>query len=655
MSVSRVVIPVLDLEQNDDPHSKVVIKGAKQLSTQKIKANGSATKSEVSFNWQPPSQNTVLDRRIDLVMTWTIDSGGDSRFLDHLEAAQQSLCTNAAGAGNAFTYGLPESTAFVKNTAVYIDGVGRTVAVLNKSNAQNPVKRYGNNFGLRQFPIHSIIDNIDLTLNGTHFSTDPVNYIKAVSQYTTPEFRERAFKNTAHHPDTYAGNYQDAFLLAQQQRYASSVNSLSRSGKGRLGETPNGNMLNDTDAGGVMTISTDTGSFRKVLITLREPLMISPLNVDFGTGMTNLNNIDVAVKFNSACNRLIGLFSPSDGEIGNDATLSIANTPATAFEVVADSAFLEVRNFTAQDDIKIPNEIILPYQQPRRFETNAIGASAALASLATSASIVSSNRRLDQIPESLHLWVEEAKSVLMNATNGHAITDGMCQPTRVDITFGNQVGILSNYSAEQLFELAVENGCDLLDIEEARRKGYCLKLIFGKDIPLADNESAGTRGDYNIQINMTVYNGGARPLTNTTMKEVYINNGQVIISPNECRVQTGLLDLKDNIEAENMGHHYGLNDEIAGAGLFSSLSKFAKKVPHLARSVVKHAPALVSTARALNEVRKDPSMANVMSAGQTGYNAYKGMKGGSLTGGSVSGGSMSGGSITGGGYRSRRK
>tara|TARA_R110002012_G_scaffold61820_1_gene162206 strand:- start:2120 stop:4081 length:1962 start_codon:yes stop_codon:yes gene_type:complete len=653
MSVSRVVIPVLDLEQNDDPHSKVVVKGAKQLSTQKIKANGSATVSEVSFNWQPPSQNTVLDRRIDLVMKWTIDAGGDSRFLDHLLAANNSLCTSSAGAGNAFTYGLPESTAFVKNTAVYTDATARTVAVLDKATGQNVVKRYGNNIGLRQFPIHSIIDNIDLTLNGTHFSTDPVNYLKAVSQYTTPEFRERAFKNTAHHPDTFAGSYSDPFLLDRQQKYASSVNPLSRSGKGRLGETPNGNMWNDQDAGGVLTVDATTGTDRKVIITLREPLMISPLNVDFGTGMTNLNNIDVAIKFNSACNRIIGLFDASTAGIGNDATLSVANTPATAFGVVADSAFLEVRNFTAQDDIKIPNEIILPYNQPRRFETSA--PTAALANNTDSATIVSSNRRLDQIPEAVYLWVEDAKSVLMNATNGHALTDGMCQPVRVDITFGNQVGILSNYSSEQLFELAVENGCDLLDMEEARRKGYCLKLVFGKDIPLADNESAGTRGDYNIQINMVAYNGGARALTQTTMKEVYINNGQVIISPNECRVQTGLLDLKDNIEAENMGHHYALNDEIAGAGLFSSLSKFAKKVPHLARGVVKHAPALVQTARALNEVRKDPSMGNIMSAGQSAMALHKGMKGGSLTGGSVSGGSMSGGSITGGGYRSRRK
>ena len=35
-------------------------------------------------------KNTVIDRRIDLVMTWSIDSGG-SRFLDHLLATNNSL------------------------------------------------------------------------------------------------------------------------------------------------------------------------------------------------------------------------------------------------------------------------------------------------------------------------------------------------------------------------------------------------------------------------------------------------------------------------------------------------------------------------------------------------------------------------------------
>ena len=125
---------------------------------------------------------------------------------------------------------------------------------------------------------------------------------------------------------------------------------------------------------------------------------------------------------------------------------------------------------------------------------------------------------------------------------------------------------------------------------------------------------------------------------------MYVNQGQAIVSPNECRVQTGLLDLKDNIDAENMGHHYALADDVAGAGLFDSLSKYAKKVPHLAKSVIRHAPAIVATAKLAHSAIKDPSMGNVMAAGQSAMALRKDMKGGSMTGGSITGG-----------YRSRRR
>jgi uncharacterized membrane protein YgcG len=433
---------------------------------------------------------------------------------------------------------------------------------------------------------------------------------------------------------------------------------MSRTGgSGRLGETPNGNLWNDVfvtgsaeNLGAMVNVSANN---REAVIELREPLMISPLCADFGKGMTNINNIDVSIKFSQARNKLISFFGVVAGEMGFAATLENADLIAEKFSVVKENVQLEVRNFTAQDDIKIPNEIILPYYQPRRFETTAQAPTLAKRT-ATTDFITTSNRRLDQIPEAVYLWVQDSKSQL-NGVDAHNITDGMCQPTSVEVTFGNQVGILSGYNPQQLFELAVENGCDLLDIQEARRKGYCLKLVFGKDIPLADNESAGTRGDYNIQINVKAYNGGNRELQATTLRELYVNQGQIIISPNECRVQTGLLDLKDNIEAENMGHHYHHADELSGAGFFSSLSKFAKKVPHLAKSVVKHAPAIVQTAKALNEVRKDPSMGNVMAAGSSAMALHRGMKGGSSSGGSLTGGSSSGGSMSGGGYRSRRK
>ena len=68
MSVSRVVLPVLDLEQNDKPIIKQVVKGCKNYTEQKITAD-SFSDTSCSFNFSPPSQNTIIDRCFMLEVT----------------------------------------------------------------------------------------------------------------------------------------------------------------------------------------------------------------------------------------------------------------------------------------------------------------------------------------------------------------------------------------------------------------------------------------------------------------------------------------------------------------------------------------------------------------------------------------------------------
>ena len=680
MSVSRVVIPVLDLEQNDDPHMKVVTKGAKQISTQIVKASGTANTSEVNFQFQPPSQNTVFDRRIDLHMKVKLTlTAANAEFNDKLLSANNKVVF-AATLGNTMktTFGFPErmvnsrSSAYAGTDSASFDAdliasgnfggatrgddASRVAQLKLVGNTQ--IGRQGNNLALRQLPINSVIDNIDLTLNGTHFSTDTANYVKAVAQYTSPEYRQSVYSDFSHHPDTHAGLYRDAFIEANLHKHGGVPTGLARDGTGRMGETPRGvilnNMADNVDANNSCVISTNKKS---ITFNLVEPLMISPLCMNYGKGLTNVNNIDISIKFKNTFNRILSYFDATDEGLfcqTNAGSGQVKSTDITAdMFSIEGTPELRIRNFTAQDDIKIPNEIILPYYQPRRYETT-VGDQATGVLVTTT----TNNRRLDQIPESLYVWIEPSRSSLVSAAAAptapqylaHNITDTNNLIQKINITFGNQVGILSGYNEKQLFELAIENGCDLTDYNEARIKGYCLKLIFGKDIPLADNESAGTRGDYNISMDVDHRNVSSITLKNT-LNEMYINCGQAIVSPNECRVQTGLLDLKDNIDAENMGHHYSHNMELSGGGIFSALSKFAKKVPHLAKSVIKHAPHIVATGKALNELRKEQNMGNVMAAGSAAQALMKSVKGGSMN---AVGGSMLGGSVIGGSYRSRR-
>tara|TARA_R110002073_G_scaffold263907_2_gene426983 strand:- start:158 stop:2044 length:1887 start_codon:yes stop_codon:yes gene_type:complete len=625
---SRVVIPQLELEQNDNPVRLVVEKGAKQVSTQKVVAT-SFSNDGCSFSFQPPSQNTVLDRRFDLKIPVLLTS--TRAFTSDLQ--------NAGADTNNFAYpSVYGKTQLVAGLAAATDIPAQTKGVANNGDTN----KLSNNLAPRQFPLHTIISNIDITINGTHFSTDVNNYVKALMKYTTPEYRNQVFHGSYHHPDTVMGAY-DHSLAANSP---SLTNPLSvEPNLGRCGETPRGVcMLDITEAANSAVVANGAdGTMTTLLFNFVEPLMISPLCLNYGKGMTNINNIEITLRFrtdlrmafsywiNNAVKTVAAgsqlRYNADATNAGNDLTVSIPSKPE-----------LFIRNFTPQDDIKIPNEIVLDYNQPRRFTTQeaAIGA-------ATAKTIIANNRRLDQIPESVYLYVKPSVSA-----EEMVRTDGMARITNVNIQFGNQVGILSGHSVAQLQALAVENGCDLKNEVEGKYGGFPLRLVFGKDIPLMNNESPGTRGDYNIQVQITCDHQDALDPA-LDFNELYVNNGQVIISPNECRVQTGLLDMKDNIEAEDMGHHYSEGEGIEGGGLFSNFKSMFKKIPHIVKQGVKHLPQAINTAKQVYGVAqqyKDHPLA------QMGLSAM-GM-GGSDTGGSLTGGSMSGGSITGGKYKSRR-
>ena len=172
---SRVLIPQLELEQNNKPIRKVVEKGAKQISTQVVQASAFGA-------------NTT-------------------------NCGYSSVCQYMNGAAG---------------------GPAATVGVLQK---------VGNNLAPRQFPLNSMIDNIDLTLNGTHFTTDIDNYLHPLMKYTGVEYRNNSLQTCYHHPDDVSGLYDRG--LGDSGRGIPDNNCLSVESKGgRLGEQPRGHFAN---------------------------------------------------------------------------------------------------------------------------------------------------------------------------------------------------------------------------------------------------------------------------------------------------------------------------------------------------------------------------------------------------------------------------
>ena len=571
---SRVVIPVLDLEQNDKPLIKQVVKGCKELSVQKISSDSSSDNS-CSFSFQPPSQNTIIDRRIEMELSVELafaNAVADNAF-DNEGVAAVGLTDTLKNCGFERVQDRKSGKVLAPSAASF--PVAAVVSPTTEEHNSGVSQSLSNNLAPRQFPISSIIDTIDLTINGTHFTASANQYIHALMTYTTPEYRDKVFGNNAyHHPDK--SDYTTALGKID--------NPLNKTGEGgRHGETPRGasfyeEIVKYTDNGGIANSG--------IRIALREPLLLSPLMMEFGHGMTNINDISVTINWKSDKKRCFSMIETSNAlfKVANR-TVPRELTNAKLVGKIASSVDpqLVVRYYTPQDDIKIPNEIVLPYKQPKVVIQSAVNIG-----LGTSHTFNSNNIRLNQIPEAVYIYAKRSR-----ATETILTSDSYASIEQLNVSWKNKTGVLSGFRQSELLQTAQANGCDI-QRSEVLQGGYVLKLVFGKDLPLDDNESGGTRGDYNWQCDVTVKNHqSARQFE---LFQVFVYNGHAIISPNECRVMTGILDLKDNVEAEDMGEDYHSNNTTGGSYVAGSIvggsgeaggSLLGGKAKHIASGVMK--------------------------------------------------------------------
>jgi hypothetical protein len=616
MSSVKVVLPVLDLNQIDNPLSKVVVKGVKQITTNTLSAD-TQNANQALFSFQPPSQNTIIDRRMMLSVSATLTNNGGN-WITNQNCNRER--TNVAGRGT-----LPADGGGTQNASLFnTRGTGMFDA------------NRGNNFAPRQLPLMSCIDVIDLEINGTHISVSPKDYIHALMRYTTPEFRSKFLSGTSHYPDI-THNYGEAYATP-----ASPFGNATDVGKN--GELARGS---HTPRSGIsVAVPTDVLTY-----TFTEPLFISPLLVggEF-EGLTNVNQININIRWDSAnLNRLFSIYNPNS--VANlavypdqaDATANMLTNANATTALIAD-AKLYVNYYTPQDDIKIPNEVVYQYNQPQLYiKTHTLS----VADNANSAVLVGDNIRINQIPQKMFLFFQNPRGerTAETADAHHTIQS-------INISWNNQTGILSNATQEQLHTINKQNGLDSEYFEyggqssgqpKGMRFGVPLCLEFGKDVPLETGETAGMIGNFNLRVDASFNNNTGATLTNVECNVLLVMNGACIISPNEMRLTLGNVDRSDAMNAQHDGTEYhDVKQEGNVAGLqggsfiggFKHLVKGGGKVARkIAEACDKYAPML--------------KKASAMTGGSE--------SGGSHSGGSYSGGNYSGGSSSGGSYSGGRR
>jgi hypothetical protein len=326
---------------------------------------------------------------------------------------------------------------------------------------------------LRAYPIHSIINTIQLSVNDRQFTIQANEIIHPTSHYRKPKDWDLS-------PE----------FLDKYQVY----------GDGVLGNNnPLGTYLDSMNPNfplrGSFPMTITNGATSSTLVaTPVEPLYIPPLLCESESelGFSNLISMSVTLNYASNLSRIV--------------SHAASNATFSGISVVLGQPTLYVKYLTPQQNY-VPRPLSFGSQQINYCTTPA----ATLTANAT-ATLTSTNMQLECVPSHMYIFCREA-----NANLTYASTDTYTSIENISLTFNNKTGILSSASKYDLYQISKENGLqdnwsEFSGIVQSAVPGTVigtigsvLRLDFAKNIPLNDVH-VGQAGSFNMQFQVGVKN-----------------------------------------------------------------------------------------------------------------------------------------------------
>jgi hypothetical protein len=242
----------------------------------------------------------------------------------------------------------------------------------------------------------------------------------------------------------------------------------------------------------------------------------------------------------------------------------------------------------------MPARNVVPYYElPRYISSNFT----AIASGASS-TLRTSTIQLNQIPDKLVMFVRP--NAMTNAT-----PDYFLSIDSVSVNFNNQSGILASATKQDLYRYSVENGSNQNWFEFSGKAnkfasgasstiataGSVLVLEFGKDIQITEDfYSAGSLGNFNLQVNVTATNQTGASVTPEVVI-ITMNSGVFVNERGTSSTYTGILTKQDVLDASAQ-EPYGRAEvqRMVGGGFLDTLKsvagKLLPKLPGLAKGIL---------------------------------------------------------------------
>jgi hypothetical protein len=417
---------------------------------------------------------------------------------------------------------------------------------------------------LRAYPISSVTNNAQLTLNNVTFSFQTSDFVPYLARFWKQQ-RMSGFPS----------------MLDNYQNYVDGVGSVNNS----LGTI--GNSVKEVEPRGAYPMIVVNGATSSTITTtVYEPIFLPVLhhNTGDGLGFSGIKTIDLVINYANNLSRIV----------------SHATSLATLSNVSVALGQPTIDMLYSSPPMNMPKQLLTYVADDLTRFITPVGQ--ALAPNA-SANMTSTNIQLNCVPKWLLIFVREANQNLT-----YASTDTALNISALSINFDNLSGQLSSATEFDLWRLSVANGfqgtwTDYHGVTanpstgaQIGTAGSFLKLYFGKDITLNEGSYVGKVGAFNLQLNLTVTNKNQSTTIQAPQLYMLIGSHQKIeISPDGFIKQTlGIVPraTDDYIPFGEANEFYGgsFMDWIYKLGRFIKsnklISRVAKAIPHPIAQVV---------------------------------------------------------------------
>lgn len=553
--------------------TQLVVKGP-ETSSVTIQGNNSATNSSMVFNnIMPPSDLTVTWREIAIrysVMvrvttnvrpTTSVLSGEDVLALPgNIVIGQiRAGCFNAAGVGSVVT-AVGESQKL--NDLSYLVSAAAANQWGSSAGGAAITYKYVPGLALRSFPLQSVTNTLDFRINGQSTTVPSAELVPLYPYLEDISISRDSMGSCPFYR-------QEGVIPAQGNIFESYFTNNTLYGSQRIAQSSGDQFTHPLgqQVWYLRNYCVTAGVVCEFIfeVPITEPLVISPLRFGatyYEAGLVRVQSLNFTLNYSNLQRML--LVSPETqavstfevsllpmmsgaGAVAGPAAALISPVIHASPEIVLQQSYPD--QVTA---LRTPQFVIYDYHALQLYTTPTVLTSTAIAAPNTptiqTTQTVSSTFRLPAIPKKIYIFVRPSRAWVNTTATSYNVTDHFLRITRINLTYNNRIGLLSNHTEESLWKMSKKNGVDMSFDEWRFEYGSLLCIDLAEDSCLSLNEAPGQQQQTTITWTLTydtsvaLYQSTANYLTTKTVLPIPAIQYEMMMlasTPGQCVIGGG--------------------------------------------------------------------------------------------------------------------